>query len=221
MLSATLIRTEVTRTKLLSFWDRSIGKSNKMAGDEYYALCSFLHWIPHKSTMGIWKWGCQAVNPKEFDCRQMAALFATQGWAWKNHSDSQTHHCGFSVWPSKLYRVSVQKCSLRGRRARAMVVRELADACKEYGLKLGIYLSPLGQKTMPDYGKPEYTHTFAINSPNSSLNYGLSTVMGSIRCQRRRNGYYAAALMKIAKLWSPPTYYEWSRWHTNEWPGQA
>ncbi|MBN2172860.1 MAG: discoidin domain-containing protein, partial [Bacteroidales bacterium] len=51
------------------------------------------------------------------------------------------------------------------------VIRELADACKEFGLKLGIYLSPW-DRNYAGYGKPEYITYFRNQLRELLTNYG-------------------------------------------------
>ena len=51
------------------------------------------------------------------------------------------------------------------------MIRELADACREYGLKLGIYLSPW-DRNHADYGKPEYITYFRNQLTELLTNYG-------------------------------------------------
>ena len=51
------------------------------------------------------------------------------------------------------------------------VVKELSDACKEYGLKLGLYLSPW-DRNHAGYGKPEYITYFRNQLKELLTNYG-------------------------------------------------
>ena len=51
------------------------------------------------------------------------------------------------------------------------VVRELAEACNEYGLKMGVYLSPW-DRNHADYGKPEYITYFRNQLRELLTNYG-------------------------------------------------
>jgi alpha-L-fucosidase len=79
------------------------------------------------------------------------------------------HHDGFCLWPSEYTEHSVKSSSWKN--GQGDVIRELADACNEYGLKLGIYYSPW-DRNHADYGTPEYL-TYMRNQLRELLtNYG-------------------------------------------------
>jgi alpha-L-fucosidase len=134
---------------------------------EYYA---FIHFSLNTYTDQSWGYGNEVVNlfnPKELDCRQWARICKEAGM--KGIILTAKHHCGFCLWPSKYTEYSVKNAPwLDGH---GDVVRELADACKEYGLKLGIYLSPW-DRNYPDYGKPEYITYFRNQLTELLANYG-------------------------------------------------
>ena len=51
------------------------------------------------------------------------------------------------------------------------VVREVADACKKYGLKFGVYLLPR-DRNRADYGKPDYITYFRNQLTELLTGYG-------------------------------------------------
>jgi alpha-L-fucosidase len=134
---------------------------------EYYA---FVHFSLNTYTDQSWGNGNEDVNlfnPKELDCRQWAHICKEAGM--KGIIITAKHHCGFCLWPSKYTEYSVKNTPWRD--GKGDVVRELADACKEYGLKLGIYLSPW-DRNHPDYGMPEYITYFRNQLRELLTNYG-------------------------------------------------
>lgn len=134
---------------------------------EYYA---FVHFSLNTYTDQSWGYGNEDVklfNPEKADCRQWARICKEAGM--KGIIITAKHHCGFCLWPSKYTEYSVKNAPWKN--GKGDMVREMADACKEYGLKLGIYLSPW-DRNHPDYGKPEYITYFRNQLTELLTNYG-------------------------------------------------
>jgi len=169
---------------------------------EYYA---FVHYSLNTYTDQSWGYGNEAVklfNPEKLDCRQWARTCKEAGM--KGIIITAKHHCGFCLWPSKYTDYSVKNAPWKN--GKGDVVREMADACKEYGLKLGIYLSPW-DRNHPDYGKPEYITYFRNQLTELLTNYGPIFEIW-FDGANGGSGYYGGAneTRKIDRT----TYYDWS-----------
>jgi len=143
---------------------------------EYYA---FVHFSLNTYTDQSWGYGNEDINlfnPEKLDCRQWARICKQAGM--KGIIITAKHHSGFCLWPSKYTEYSVKNALWKNARltdsvgqGKGDIVREMANACKEYGLKLGIYLSPW-DRNHPDYGKPEYITYFRNQLTELLTNYG-------------------------------------------------
>lgn len=169
---------------------------------EYY---SFVHFSLNTYTDQSWGYGDESINlfnPGKLDCRQWARICKQAGM--KGIIITAKHHCGFCLWPSKYTEYSVKNAPWKN--GKGDVVREMADACKEYGLKLGIYLSPW-DRNHPDYGKPEYITYFRNQLTELLTNYGPIFEIW-FDGANGGTGYYGGANenRKIDRT----TYYDWS-----------
>ncbi|MBM7566031.1 alpha-L-fucosidase [Paenibacillus sacheonensis] len=77
-------------------------------------------------------------NPAGLDCEQWIRTAKEAGMAYAVLTAK--HHDGFSNWPSKYSRFSVEASPWKD--GKGDVVREYVDACRKFGVKAGLYYSP-------------------------------------------------------------------------------
>ena len=104
-------------------------------------LTAFIHF--GVNTFSNLEWGTgledpQIFNPSGLEARQWVRVLAEAGF--KQVTLTAKHHDGFCLWRSRYTDFSV-KASL-WQDGEGDVLRELAQAAAEYGLKVGVYISP-------------------------------------------------------------------------------
>ena len=134
---------------------------------KYYA---FIHYGINTFTDKEWGNGREEeslFNPKNQDTDQWCRAIADAGM--KGIILTCKHHDGFCLWPTQTTEYSIKNSPYKN--GEGDVVQEVANSCKKYGLKFGVYLSPW-DRNADCYGTPEYNDFYIKQLTELLTNYG-------------------------------------------------
>ncbi|MBR6708994.1 MAG: alpha-L-fucosidase [Clostridia bacterium] len=163
----------------------------------------------------------EKFNPTQLDCRQWIRIAKQAGATYAILTAK--HHDGFALWPSKYSRYSVAQTPWKD--GQGDVVREFVDACREYGLKVGLYYSPAqwGSHAIPFSDAKAYDDYFINQIGELLTGYGKIDYLWFDGCGSEGHEYDKARIVAAIGEMQPdiltfcdPTWSCGVRWVGNE-----
>ncbi len=133
-------------------------------------LNAFVHFTTNTFTGLEWGYGDEketVFNPTQVNVDQWASTLKATGF--KTLILTCKHHDGFCLWPSKYTEHSIKNSPYKN--GKGDLVKEVSDACKKFGLKFGVYLSPW-DRNRADYGQASYVTYYRNQLKELFTNYG-------------------------------------------------
>lgn len=163
----------------------------------------------------------EGFSPTELDCEQWVRIARDAGATYAVLTCK--HHDGFALWPSAYTEYSVAATPWKD--GRGDVVREYVDACRKYGLKVGLYYSPAqwGESAVSFTNPTEYDDYFINQIGELLTGYGKIDYLWFDSCGSEGHEYdHARIISEINRMqpdiltfcdpvWSPGV-----RWVGNE-----
>ncbi len=167
-------------------------------------LIGFIHFNMNTFTDKEWGYGDedpQLFNPKAIDVEQWLQVAKAIGM--KELLLTAKHHDGFCLWPSAFTEHSIKNSPYKN--GSGDVVKEFTAACRKYGLRAGLYLSPWDRNN-PTYGSPEYLVYYKNQLRELLSNYGEINEVW-FDGANGGNGYYGGA--NETRIIDRKIYYPW------------
>jgi alpha-L-fucosidase len=134
-------------------------------------LTAFIHFTVNTFTDKEWGDGSESpniFNPVQCDPRQWVRELKAAGF--KMIILTTKHHDGFCLWPSKYTEHSIKNSPYKN--GSANIVKDFVDACNEYGVKPGFYLSPWDRHEKSYGDSPLYNEYFLNQLRELCSDYG-------------------------------------------------